>query len=63
MLDWLSPLNSMAKQTDILNRRQEGTGKWITEHSLFKEWVQGPGNRLWCSEMRMRAFCSSMDSN
>ncbi|KAE9382078.1 hypothetical protein N431DRAFT_317626, partial [Stipitochalara longipes BDJ] len=51
ILDWLGPLNPTAKQADILSRRQPGTGNWMTEHAVFKEWLEGARNRLWCPGM------------
>ena len=53
ILDWFGPLNPTAKQADILSRRQPGTGIWMTEHEVFKEWLEGARNRLWCPGMRM----------
>lgn len=52
MLDWLSPFNASAKQSDVLSQRKEGTGYWFTEHRTFKEWLNGPKNRMWCPGIR-----------
>jgi hypothetical protein len=45
ILDWFGPLNPTTKQTDILSRRQPGTGNWMTEHAVFKDWLEGARNR------------------
>jgi hypothetical protein len=53
LLDWLSPVNPTAKQVEILKRRQPRTGTWFTEHEIFKQWLEGDVNRLWCPGIRM----------
>jgi hypothetical protein len=29
ILDWLTPIDYSAQQSDIISRRQEGTGEWL----------------------------------
>jgi hypothetical protein len=46
--DWISPLNFRAKQSDVLDRRQEGTGSWLLEADDFKAWLNETERTLWC---------------
>ena len=48
ILDWLSPVNSAAKQNEFFDIRREGTGNWILKEQLFKNWLYGYRNILWC---------------
>ncbi|KAI5806829.1 hypothetical protein DFH27DRAFT_609016 [Peziza echinospora] len=45
---WLLPLQFGYKQSVHLNRWQVGTGKWLTEHVVFKEWIAGKRRVLVC---------------
>ncbi|TIC90549.1 hypothetical protein CH35J_011863 [Colletotrichum higginsianum] len=38
ILDWISTRNFGPIQTDLLNRLQEGTGKWFLESEPFQTW-------------------------
>ena len=49
LYSWLSPYEFSTKQSDVLSRRQEGTGKWLLDMPEFKSWTQGSGIRtIWC---------------
>lgn len=53
ILDWIAPNKHIsehtAKQADILNRRQSGTGSWMLDTQEFKDWVQeSSGSTLYC---------------
>ena len=48
LLDWLSPLNFPAQQSEFFNRRQEGSGQWLLEHDHFKKWVATSKDTLFC---------------
>jgi hypothetical protein len=52
LVAWLFPLNFQAKQHDIFSRRQEGTGQWLLEDDVFKEWLDGSRKILWCPGIR-----------
>lgn len=52
VLRWLSPLNPASRQIDVLNRRHEGTGKWLLESDEFKKWILGEQRLLWCPGIR-----------
>ncbi|KFY22155.1 hypothetical protein V493_06811 [Pseudogymnoascus sp. VKM F-4281 (FW-2241)] len=49
VLDWLSPLTFEAKQDDIFERRQAGTGEWFLQSNEFQNWLLGSLNCLWCT--------------
>jgi hypothetical protein len=48
VLDWLSPLNFWPRQSDLLDRRKEGTGGWLFRASKFEDWLSGEEKTLWC---------------
>ena len=52
ILEWLSPLNFASKQVDTFERHQRGTGQWLFEEEVFKAWLAGDNNALWCSGIR-----------
>ncbi|KAI0099770.1 hypothetical protein GGR51DRAFT_564815 [Nemania sp. FL0031] len=39
ILDWLTPINYGAQQSDYLKRRQPGTGEWLLNSSDFQRWL------------------------
>ncbi|KAJ7080062.1 hypothetical protein C8R44DRAFT_908945, partial [Mycena epipterygia] len=51
IIEWYSPLNFFLRQADIFNSRQPGTGQWLLEHDLFKNWKWGTNNRIWLRGM------------
>jgi Heterokaryon incompatibility protein (HET) len=46
--DWISSIDFAAQQSDIISRRQEGTGVWFTDSPEFHTWVQGSNQSLFC---------------
>ena len=49
LYSWLSPAEFSIKQSDVLSRRQEGTGEWLLRTPEFKSWVQDSDVRtIWC---------------
>jgi hypothetical protein len=53
VLDWLSPIDYAPQQTDIIQRRQEGTGEWLVRpekpnESEFPKWVNQTKQTLFC---------------
>ena len=46
--DWLSKIDYGAQQSDLINRRQEGTGLWLLNSVEFQEWVDRPKSTLFC---------------
>jgi Cdc6-like AAA superfamily ATPase len=48
MLDWLTSVDFAAQQSDVISRRQEGTGTWFTDSPKFHSWVHGSNQTLFC---------------
>lgn len=46
--NWVSSIDFAAQQSDIINRRQEGTGVWFTESPEFQNWLHGSKQTLFC---------------
>jgi Cdc6-like AAA superfamily ATPase len=46
--DWLTPANFSAQQSDIIARRQEGTGLWLLNSNEYKMWIEGKEQTLFC---------------
>ncbi|KFY65629.1 hypothetical protein V496_02442 [Pseudogymnoascus sp. VKM F-4515 (FW-2607)] len=47
-MDWLSSTNFPAQQSDIISKRQEGTGNWFLESPEFSKFLQGVKQTLFC---------------
>jgi Cdc6-like AAA superfamily ATPase len=48
ILSWLTPANYFSQQSDLIKRRQEGTGKWLLESNEFQQWQKGEKQILFC---------------
>jgi hypothetical protein len=48
LLDWISPIDHGAQQSDFISRRQEGTGQWLLNSDEFKTWLDGTEKTLFC---------------
>ncbi|EPS42694.1 hypothetical protein H072_3329 [Dactylellina haptotyla CBS 200.50] len=48
VLDWISPSDYSAQQTDHIRRRQPGTGKWLLDSAEFKNWSATGTKTLFC---------------
>ncbi len=48
ILEWLTPIDYASQQSDIINRRQEGTGLWLLTSEEFQEWVNQGRKTLFC---------------
>ncbi|KAM0479934.1 hypothetical protein ACHAPX_004512 [Trichoderma viride] len=48
ILDWLTLINYGPLQSDYIRRRQEGTGEWLLNSTLFKAWVATEKKTLFC---------------
>ncbi|KAL4931449.1 ankyrin repeat-containing domain protein [Aspergillus undulatus] len=48
LIDWISPLNFVAKQSMIWNEHHKGTCTWFLERHEFREWREGENTRLFC---------------
>jgi serine/threonine protein kinase len=49
---WLSPLDFRTAHNDHIARYQEGTGQWLLQDPVFKDWLQGNTKTLWCHGIR-----------
>ncbi|OAG12718.1 ankyrin [Paraphaeosphaeria sporulosa] len=48
MVGWISPTNYPAQQSDIIRRRQKGTGQWFLNAPEFTTWLGEPKGTLFC---------------
>ncbi|KAF9882257.1 ankyrin repeat protein [Colletotrichum karsti] len=48
ILDWITPIDFAAQQTDNLDRRQAGTGGWLLDSQEFQAWVENDRQTLFC---------------
>ena len=48
MLDWLTSVDFAAQQSDVIRRRQEGTGIWFADSPKFLTWVHDSNQTLFC---------------
>lgn len=52
ILNWIYPINVLGKQqSDVISRRQEGTGSWFLDTPKFNEWIHGASQTLFCPGM------------
>src|SRR2546429_5774739 len=45
---WLTPANFSAQQSDIIAKRQEGTGLWLLNSDEYKIWIKEEKRTLFC---------------
>lgn len=48
ILDWLSPADFAMQHSDVIERRQPGTGQWFLQSNEFNLWLMSPGRTLYC---------------
>ncbi|KAL5371349.1 hypothetical protein DPSP01_014323 [Paraphaeosphaeria sporulosa] len=48
MVEWISPTDHPAQQSDIIGRRQKGTGQWFLDAPEFTRWLSKPKGTLFC---------------
>ena len=48
ILEWLSPLNMLAKQASLTEAWAEGSGKWLLNMPYFSLWEQSKKGIMWC---------------
>ncbi|KAL1959071.1 hypothetical protein VTO42DRAFT_2857 [Malbranchea cinnamomea] len=46
--EWLTPVNVLQRQMEILDIRHPGTGKWLLELDTFRDWLSGKQKTLFC---------------
>jgi Cdc6-like AAA superfamily ATPase len=62
ILDWLTPLDPSAQQTDFISQRQSGTGQWLLESNEYINWKATKGEVLFCHGIpgAGKTICSSI---
>ena len=65
LIDWLSPLNFIAKQDLLYKEHHEGTCKWFLESDEFRQWKEGENSMLFCPGIpgAGKTFLSSIATN
>jgi Cdc6-like AAA superfamily ATPase len=48
VVEWISPTDYPAQQSDIIHRRQKGTGQWFLDAPEFARWLGEPKGTLYC---------------
>ncbi|OHE94115.1 ankyrin repeat protein [Colletotrichum orchidophilum] len=48
ILEWITPIDYSAQQSDNLERRCDGTGQWLIDSAEFRTWVQTDKSILFC---------------
>jgi hypothetical protein len=48
ILDWLTPTDYSAQQSDFIGRRQDGTGHWLLDSDEFQSWLNKDKQTLFC---------------
>jgi hypothetical protein len=48
ILNWLTPIDYAAQQSDFISRRQAGTGQWLLDSIEFQRWLETDQQTLFC---------------
>lgn len=48
LMNWLAPADFSNQHTDIISRRQEGTGEWLLSSKAYMQWRTGTQRLLLC---------------
>lgn len=51
ILDWITLVDYGKKQSDHFNRHHPGTGQWLLESDVYKNWTSSKGATLFCPGM------------
>ncbi|OJI79444.1 hypothetical protein ASPTUDRAFT_130991 [Aspergillus tubingensis CBS 134.48] len=49
LLEWLTTVNYASQQGEYLDRRQEGTGKWLLGTDKFQQWINTDNKNIICT--------------
>ncbi|CAI7663068.1 uncharacterized protein N7487_010618 [Penicillium crustosum] len=62
ILNWLSAVDYTLQQSDLLARRQEGTGQWLLASGQYTHWLRTPRATLLCPGMpgAGKTICSAI---
>src|ERR1044072_1546253 len=48
ILNWLTPVEYGAQQSEFLRRRQPGTGQWLLKSTEYQSWLNSGKQTLFC---------------
>ena len=48
IVEWLTPIDYAPQQSDLISRRQEGTGQWLLDSDEFQGWLNQKHQTLFC---------------
>ncbi|KAI1876773.1 uncharacterized protein JN550_000845 [Neoarthrinium moseri] len=48
ILNWLAPADFATQQSDLIKRRQAGTGQWLLDSPEYAKWSTSKGELLFC---------------
>jgi hypothetical protein len=48
ILDWLTPIDYAAQQSDFIARQQAGTGQWLLDSAEFQAWLKDDKQTMFC---------------
>ena len=48
LLDWLTPTDFSAQQSDFIRRRHPGTGQWLLSSTEYRHWLAKQNKTLFC---------------
>ncbi|QGA20934.1 hypothetical protein EYB26_008644 [Talaromyces marneffei] len=51
IIDWLSPVDYAAQQSDFISKWQKGTGEWLLKSHEFQQWLKQSNQTLFCPGM------------
>lgn len=63
ILLWISPASFQSKQADMLEGVQPGTGSWFLEDAVFRSWMEGQVDVLWCPGIRKSPYSGILSYN
>ncbi|CAG8092397.1 unnamed protein product [Penicillium salamii] len=51
ILNWMTQISYGPQQSDLLGRRQRGTGRWLLQSTHFETWKEGTKQTMFCPGM------------
>ncbi|KAI1778611.1 ankyrin [Hypoxylon cercidicola] len=49
IVEHYAPVSFSEKHRNVLQQRQDGTGRWFLDSGEFQDWLESAGGTLWCS--------------
>jgi hypothetical protein len=53
LLEWTSATDYPAQQSDIIKRREQGTGQWFMDAPEVSQWLNKPKTTLFCPGIQL----------